>query len=205
MSDERINMKRAIYAILSFLLMTSCIKKNATVVLDKEAEDDITRVFYSPNKINKIEYEGMDRFGFGTFYKDYKHNDNIILTVELGAIGPQINWYGDYIAEIYIYLGTNFHQSYFYLYEYDKLTPSINQVIYVIPDMELIFNCDDWVHINIRSLVSNKILQSIELEGINGNSLGSRNLFNNVEITEDEIRLWTDIENPMLYIYRRMF
>jgi len=175
--------------------------------------ENINKIFHSPNNINKIEYEGMDRFGFGSFYKNYKHNDNKILTVELGAIGPQINWYGDYIAEIYIYLGTGFHQSYFYLYEYDKLTPSINQVIFVIPDMEIIFNCDDWVHINIRSLVSNKILQIIELEGINGISLGSENLFNNVNITKDEILLWTDIEpytyktleTPILYRFRRMF
>lgn len=175
--------------------------------------ENINRIFYSPNKINKIEYEGMDRFGFGTFYKNYKYNDNIIITVELGAIGPQINWYGDYIAEIYVHLGTNFHCSYFYLYKYNKLTTPINQVIIVIPEMEIIFNCDDWVHINIRSLVSNEILQIIEIEGINGNFLGSKYLFNKVEITEDEILLWTDIEpytyktleNSILYTFRRMF
>jgi hypothetical protein len=175
--------------------------------------ENINKIFHSPNKINKIEYEGMDRFGVGTFYNNYKHNDNKILTVEIGAMIPQINWYGDYIAEIYIYIGTGFHCSYFYLYEYDKLTPLIDQVIFVIPDMEIIFNCDDGVHINIRSLVSNKILQIIELEGINGISLGSKNLFNNVNITKDEILLWTDIEPytyktlevPVLYRFRRMF
>jgi hypothetical protein len=175
--------------------------------------DNINKIFSSPNNINKIEYEGMDRRGVGTFYNNYKHNINKILTIELGAIGPQINWYGDYIAEIYNYLGTNFHRSYFYLYKYNKLTPPINQVIYVIPDMEIIFDCNDWVHINIRSLVSSKILQTIEFEGINGNFLGSRNLFNNVEITKDEILIWIDIEpytykileNPILYRFKRMF
>jgi len=175
--------------------------------------ENINKIFHSPNKINKIEYEGMDRYGVGTLYNNNKHNNNKILTVEIGALAPEINWYGDYIAEIYIYLGTGFHCSYFYLYKYDKLTPSINQVILVIPDMEIIFNCDDWVHINIRSLVSNKILQIIELEGINGIFLGSKNFFNNVKITNDEILLWTDIEPytyktleaPILYRFKRMF
>jgi hypothetical protein len=180
---------------------------------NKAFSENINKIFHSPNKINKIEYEGMDRYGVGTLYNNYKHNDNKILTVEIGALAPQINWYGDYIAEINIYLGPGFHRSYFYLYKYDKLTPLINQVILVIPDKEIIFNCDDWVHINIRSLVSNKILQIIELEGINGISLGSKNLFKNVNITKDEILLWNDIEPytyktlevPVLYRFRRMF
>jgi hypothetical protein len=173
----------------------------------------INETFYSPNRINKIEYEGTNRSGLGNFYKDYRHIDNKILSVELHVTGPQIYWHGDYIVEIYVYYGPGFHDSYFYLFEYNKLTPIIKQVIFVIPNMEIIFNTDDWVNINIRSLVSNLTLQNIKLEGINGIVLGSKNLFNNVEITEGEILLRTDVEpytyktleNPILYRFRRMF
>ena len=173
----------------------------------------IDEIFYSPNNINKIEYVGIDRFGSGTFYKDNESIDNELLIIELGAIGPRINWYGDYIAEIYIYGGTSAHHSYFYLFKYNILTPLIRSVIYVIPEMELILNSDDLVHINIRSLVSNKILQILKIEDLNGSVLSSKNLLDTVIITDSEIILSSNCEpctyrilnEPILYKFRRLF
>jgi hypothetical protein len=177
--------------------------------------DDIIiyEAFNSLNNINKIEYMGADRFGSGTFYKIDIQKNNEILTTALGSIGPRVNWYGDYIAEIFIYYGPGTNSSYFYLFNYEFLTKKIDSVLYILPNMLLILNSDDMVNINIRSLVTNNILQTVKIEGIDGSSLSNKNLFDTVIITDNEIILSTDYEpntgnalkEPRIYRFKKLF
>lgn len=154
--------------------------------------DNATIVFDSPNKINKIIYIGEEYRGEGAFYlqKDDVTKFEILKTNI--RYGPMINWFGDNFAEIFIPTGSPFNHSFLYDIKNKKLSGSIDNVLNVFPDENIVIN-SDWECFIVHRINDGKNLQIIKIPGVTGSNLSIREHFE-ITITINEIIICIDFE-----------
>jgi hypothetical protein len=217
-------MKLIIYSFSIFYLFSLCacndelkkeVSEKNTETEYSNNEEKIKREYISPQEINKLFYEGNGRFGWGTFYKENFEFGNEILNVKVEAVEPSIRWYGNNIAEIYIYTGPGFFYSYIYSFEYNILTPQLPYVIDVLADDFLIINTIDTTSFNISTLVPHKLVQKIKVDGLYGDHLlyNIKNkyfkfkIFDNCIILESKVEPHTfkELDEPLQFVFRKEF
>jgi hypothetical protein len=163
--------------------------------------------YISPNSINKIYCENIAFDNYMVYVDSIEGKKSI---VDFRARWkPNFIWYGDNVIEIKISSGPYKH-SYIYVFDKCKLI-SIDDVIEIIPEEEIIVYAESLSKINFRSFCSNKILQTIRIDGVTGVSLvfgGVKIKFNGSEIlciSLIEPFTYKTLEIPNIYIFKKEF
>jgi hypothetical protein len=169
----------------------------------------VEREFNSPNRINTIYYKGSAVFGEGTFYVDSFEEENILVTLKIGNREPLIIWHENNVVEIKVSDGPYVHS---YLYFFAKrLMVSLDYVIEVLPEKEIIVYVENLAKLNFRNFYSDQILQTISIDGLTGISLiygGVRVKIsdgNIICISTIEPFTYKELENPKYYVFKKEF
>ncbi len=93
--------------------------------------------FVSPDKSCRILYEGAPDHGDGTFY-DISDGKKRIILKEYVRIGPQINWPGNSLAELFFSEGSPAYHSEYYDCKERRISPSYFLSIAIEPKSKLI-------------------------------------------------------------------
>jgi hypothetical protein len=151
-----------------------------------------TIIFDSPSNVNKIIYIGEEYRGEGVFYlqKDDATKLEIIKTDI--RYGPRINWFGDSFAEIYIPTGSPFSHSFLYDIKNNKLSGSIDNVLNVFPDENIVIY-SDWECFIVDRINDEKNLQKIKIKGVTGSYLAIREHFK-ISTSIKEVIICIDFE-----------
>jgi hypothetical protein len=151
-----------------------------------------TIVFDSPNNINKIIYIGEERRGEGVFYLQKDEATKLEIIKTNIRYGPRINWYGDNFAEIFIPTGSPFNHSFLYDVKNNRLSGSIDNVLNVFPDENIVIY-SDWENFIVDRINDERNLQKIKVEGVTGSYLAIREHFQ-ISTSINEIIICIDFE-----------
>jgi hypothetical protein len=186
--------KERIYFIFYFLIISNRILFAQTIEC------------ISPNSINKIYFENIASDDYIVYVDGIEKRSVVAFKARWE---PKFIWYGDNVIEIKISDGP-FRYSYIYVFNKNKLI-GIDDVIEIFPEEEIIVYIESLSKINFRSFFSDKILQTIRIDGVTGVSLnlgGVRIKIDGLEIlciSKVEPFTYKILEIPNIYIFKKEF